>query len=1219
MLKHDQQRFQVFANLGESVDEADFFARLKAGYDDVGIGRELDFAAIPAAWARGVALPLEWRKELATQTPFSQRSYGGDGTYEAMDAVHRKLFVGTPDASWIARGEWLVVLLAPLLEFYPLASVFLPRDHRANPVRYKKANATLGAGLREWAAQVGKGTGEWGETSSWLRSAGAEPGSLAAALAPGKGALEIYQIDGLRALRLQLLLVREQLLLGTLSNDFSVDLLLCCMKVLVDSSNAAKELDVPLGGLHQFSLPLLKELVGSPRWEKMLAAPNTYGYDIVGRLLGDYALGALFAASADGFRAFLAGLSETALRWTKATESFADRYPEAALILEQTHHQRLGEFTPRSTSPAALTWYQSLLESLSGRLFRDVLDQFKRSGDEAQLHQVITRYLSPRDEEQDFSWQLLEQFANAEYLYSYLSSSNQTLQARAAEQLFKVATIRLVSEKQNDERADAYAKHPQNWPLLMRASAAFPALFIELLDVEIQRDDLERWELLWDLASAEQKVKIAGTCLQTLGVKYIRSQLIALMERLNEQDCAPFHAYINGDSGWSADEQIGALAKQKTPLLQWAPRMAARALVANKDWARNRALDPKSASAIAAQTLVDYPQAFAALDEKARIKLLQLFDDSSLVACGDGLAKLFNSSSKTLREPVLSLLTRSSAAAIQASGLLEASPKARRWVLTGMALAEDPAMVELINRHFNDEAHDDYSRGLSLNVLERAGLAVGSLDTLADADLATLQKEAAGVKIPAAVSKHWSEEFATVLAPLGETLGRHLLFLLYDGGQQIPRHVRQILDFLPAGRRSDLAFLSVQRWIAANGAAELDWMLLTVPEFGDERVANALVKAVNDWKKLRKVKANAALHLLCQLPGDYGVFQARDLWENGKLSDAVLIAARQALTEAATRRDMILSELLEQLVPDFGLTHEGLQLDVGPYQYVVRMHADLSLVVIDENGKTSKTLPKAKAGEDADKRSLAENHFKALSKNLKPVFKQQSRRLARLFQLGSAWPAATWQKLFIQHPLMAVIAQTVVWSANDGQGQPLQRFRPVGGELIDLNDDPYSLPANAIVHATHPLELEESELAAWVAHFKDYQLESPIEQWTTPVLVPPADVMAADRLALPARKKLNRGKLGNLLEKWGYSRGQAGSGGRINEHTWLLDGGRWRVTLNHGAIGVYFDAEAKVGLQDIQVHRREGEGFAPQRLGELPPAFLNTLLHQAQTLEAHAL
>ncbi|MGY4534571.1 hypothetical protein ACVW0Y_003712 [Pseudomonas sp. TE3786] len=1219
MLKHDQQRFQAFANLGDSVDEADFFARLNAGYNDVGIGKQLDFSAIPAAWAQGVVLPLDWRKELATQMPFSQRSYSGDGTYVAMDAIHKKLFVGAPDASWIARGEWLVVLLAPLLEFYPLASVFLPRDHRTDAGRYKKANATLGAGLREWAAHLGKGTGEWGETNAWLRSAGAQPNSLAAALVPGKGALEAYRIDGLGALRLQLVLVREQLLLGTLTNDFSVDILLGCMKVLVDS-NAAKELDVPLGGLHQFSLPLLKALVGDPRWGKMLAAPDRYGYDILGRLLNGYAAGGLFADSADGFRAFLAPLSETVLRWTKATESFADRYPEAALILEQTHYQRLGEFTPRSTSPEARAWYLSILESLSGRLFSDVLDQFKRSGDEAQLHQVITQYLSPRDEEQDFSWELLKNFSNGEYLYSYLSSSNPTLSARAATYLFDVATIRLVSEKQNDERADAYAKHPQNWPLLMQASEAFPALFIEILDQEIQRDDLERWQLLWDVTTAEGKAKVAATCMQTLQVKYIRAPLIAFMERLYAQHPEAFHAYIDKESGWSADEQILALAKQKTALMQLVPHLAARALVADKDWARHVARNPKSAAAIAAKTLVECPQAFAVLDDKARLRLLQLFDDSTLVACGEPLAKLFNSSSKTLHDPVLALLTRSSAAAIEASGLLNAAPKARKWVLLGMALASDPAMAALVNRHFNDEAHDDYSRGLSLNVLERAGLAVTSLDSHAEIDLAGLQKEAAGVKIPAAVSKRWNDEFATVLAPLGEALGRQLMFLLFDGGQQIPRRVRQILEFLPAGRRSDFAFLSVQQWIAANGAGELDWMLLTVPEFGDERVANALVKAVNDWKKLRKVKANAALQLLCQLPGDYGVFQARDLWENGKLSDAVLIAARQALTEAATRRGMIFSELLEQLVPDFGLTHKGLLLDVGPYQYVVRMHADLSLVVIDENGKTSKTLPKAKAGEDADKRSLAENHFKALSKNLKPVFKQQSRRLARLFQLGSAWPAATWQKLFIQHPLMAVIAQTVVWSANDGQGQPLQRFRPVaGGELIDLNDEPYSLPANAIVHATHPLELEESERAAWVAHFKDYQLESPIEQWTTPVLVPPADVMAADRLALPARKKLNRGKLGNLLEKWGYSRGQAGSGGRINEHTWLLDGGRWRVTLNHGAIGVYFDPDAKVGLQDIQVHRREGEGFAPQRLGELPPAFLNTLLHQAQTLEAHAL
>jgi hypothetical protein len=117
-----------------------------------------------------------------------------------------------------------------------------------------------------------------------------------------------------------------------------------------------------------------------------------------------------------------------------------------------------------------------------------------------------------------------------------------------------------------------------------------------------------------------------------------------------------------------------------------------------------------------------------------------------------------------------------------------------------------------------------------------------------------------------------------------------------------------------------------------------------------------------------------------------------------------------ALSEAAERQGMSLQEFIEQLVPDFGLEWEGVVLDVGPYSYQVKIKPDLSLTVVDPNGKTTKSFPKAKAGEDADKRSLAENRFKGLRKNLKPVFNQQSKRLRRwcpasmlLRRAGSRW------------------------------------------------------------------------------------------------------------------------------------------------------------------------------------------------------------------------
>lgn len=1217
MLSYDDQRFQGFSTLCECNGDSDFLVRLKTLYAELGIGQALDFAELENAWSNNAELPQAWRLELARQTPLELQSASPSGHRQAAQ-LQLALFPGKATPEWIVRGDNLVLLCAPLVRPSGLVYLLKFQSSWIKEDRRSGYDATLGAGLRQWATQIAEGQGAWEPVTRWLREAGSDPALLGTTLDAQQEPISIDTVSELSALRLLLVLVREQLLLGKRSAEGWVELLMACLSTLEDCG-PLRRLPVELGMAHHYCLPLLKQLAGSPRLAEMLKDEEGRGRGGLGSLFGVLAMGALFCESPQRFGQLVASMADVVLQRLHLSSDFSRRYPQCALVFEQQRFARCQSISPQLESPEGMHWYLSILGQLSSYAFDSVAKKLLEHGSVEQVQQAIARHVVPNPS-QHFPYDLLKRLDDVELLYSYLSSKNDYLRDLTAHRLLELATVRQ-SDIEDDEVPGAYTPHPDNWKVLLEATAKYPALFVQTLsDYGPYRDDLARWELIWNKVSGDDRVRVAENFLRSLEHDTHRGDaIVQVIERLFEQDSKPWFTYIAEESGYHLDNQIGIIGKRQTPLLRMLPAMAARYLMESVGWFSSGGKDPLSAIGSVNRALVSYPQAYAELEEKARIKLLPLFDDASLLACAETLCKLFASSSKLLRDPAVALVARSRPETLEASGLLEAAPKARKLVLIGLALSSEPAMVELIARHFKDKAHDEYSRGLSLDALERAGKSLKGLDDWADADLASLQAQAVGLKVPAAVSKYWNDEFSAVLAPLGDALGLQLLQILHAGSEQLPRRARQLFDYLPAGRRSDFALLGARQWIAANGAVEVDWLLQTLPIYGDERIANELAKAVKDWKKIRKQKASAAMRLLCQLPGNFGVALARDLWESGKFSESIENSAREALTEAAQRRGMMLDEFLEQLVPDFGLTHQGLVLDVGPYQYLVRMRPDLSLVVSDEKGKTSKSLPKAKAGEDADKRSLAENQFKALAKNLKPVFKQQSKRLTRLFQLGSSWPAATWQRLFVEHPLTAVIAQSVVWSAEDAQGQPLKRFRPAeDGELIDLDDEPYSLPADAQVHATHPLELDEAERQAWVQHFADYKLSSPIEQWNTPVVVPEADMLVAERLSLPTDRALNRGKFASLVDKWGYIKGQAGDGAQIREHTWLLDGGRWLVTLNHDDIDVYFDPDATVSLENIEVHRRGGNGFERQSLGQLPPAFLNTLLVQAQTLLAHA-
>lgn len=361
------------------------------------------------------------------------------------------------------------------------------------------------------------------------------------------------------------------------------------------------------------------------------------------------------------------------------------------------------------------------------------------------------------------------------------------------------------------------------------------------------------------------------------------------------------------------------------------------------------------------------------------------------------------------------------------------------------------------------------------------------------------------------------------------------------------------------------------------------------------------------------------MHLLCQLPGSYGIAQVRELWESRKFSESIQHNAEEALTAAAEREGMGLHEFLEQLVPDFGFGRSGLLLDVGPYAYMARLRGDFSVVVVDANGKPSKTLPRLKAGEDAELRGVAENQLKMLAKNLKPLLKQQSQRLLRGLQTGKIWEPQRWRSLFVEHPLLGAISQAVVWSALDAQGEPLVRLRPSeSGELVDAHDTAVSLPADARLRIAHPREIPTAELAQWRSQFADYELISPMGQFDLSVVEPQMDELTQSDVRRADGITMNRAKFAGLLEKWGYLKGNAGDGAMINEHSWHPSS-EWRVEIRHTGISAWFDATEEVTVGCIALWRNLGEEQAEVKLGELPPAFLCTLLAQAEALKAAAI
>jgi hypothetical protein len=1213
--------------LQDVTDRATFLETLKTSYQMQGIGEGLSFVEVEAYWQNGTALSDAWLDALARSIRCERPQGGLEWPQNnKLNSIKSALLEGLDPSEWFAVAERTIYLLSPLLAPERLVSwVTYNKDCSSKKIKSGVWCASFVEGLMPLAQALAKGEGAWQAVSSWMAEAGADTGVLLHLLEKTPTEKWRAQDDYSRRLSEQFtLLVLMRLLLRVQAPD---------------DASWGKWL-FPVSGLMSGYGEYPVDNADHRAWQRTLVAPilraaltasdfvpqicEKLSRNEFSNLINDLGLGIQLAQQPEQYQALLEAVNENQLWIFRPSNELAETAPDLLFHHVRRFFERLGKMAfPKFSTPEALVWYQERLADIQDEeVLVNCVDWLIQRLSPADGVVMLEQFCNQRV---PLSYRVLKEVEDVDALVRFLGCTNTYLNENAASRLARLAIQERQACQSNDYQ---YEPKAELWPLLIEQSKRYPDLFAEatLSTYRLHPQELERWELLWHSTSnAASRMNIAETlfdaCKRDERVEGVDP--LAMAERLYQDDPKPFLAFIDDQHEGYLDTYITAISDRETTLWELIPKMASLYLM-QSTWISGsiEALDPVPVQ----KALTRYPESYTELEEKAKLKLIPFFNDKVLIACGGTLSELFAKASKALYQPAIELITRSTPDALRESGLLELSgKKARKLMLTGLALNETEDAGPILRELIDDKAHDDFSRGLMLDNLEARGESVVELDDWSDLTIEQVQGLAAKKKIPAAVTKLWNADLAACLSDLGEPGGLYLLSLISGGnGEQLPRKARQILELIPAGRRGDFALLGINQWIAENGSDKLKALLPPLFEYGDERVANELVKACKAWKKTRKQKSSTAIRLLCRIPGNYGIAQAHALWESRQFSESIMNNARLALSKTAAQAGMSFQEFIEQLVPDFGLKPEGLVLDVGPYSYQVKIKPDLSLMVVGPNGKTTKSFPKAKADEDPDKRSLAENQFKGLRKNLKPVLKQQNKRLMRGFTAGKRWDLALWQKLFLDHPLMNIIAQGVVWGAEDGKGSALVRFRPSDtGELLDLQDEPVSLDGAELIHIIHPAEVDGEERTAWQTHFKDYGVVSPIGQWEVPVYEASAEELMAERVTRQGDAVINRGTFAGLMEKWGYLKGSGEDGGWFYHHDWLVSHEAWMVTCQHSNVSVVFEVNAEVTVEALMPYRYASEegsySWKPVALKDLPIALRATLLAQAEALISAAI
>ncbi|MDI7201836.1 DUF4132 domain-containing protein, partial [Leptospira santarosai] len=219
------------------------------------------------------------------------------------------------------------------------------------------------------------------------------------------------------------------------------------------------------------------------------------------------------------------------------------------------------------------------------------------------------------------------------------------------------------------------------------------------------------------------------------------------------------------------------------------------------------------------------------------------------------------------------------------------------------------------------------------------------------------------------------------------------------------------------------------------------------------------------------------------------------------------------------------------------------------FQFV--LGPDLKPMVKDEDGKIKDDLPKPNSKDDADLANASVEEWKLMKKQIREIGKIQAQRMEQAMVTGRRWKTEEWEMLIAKHPLMTHIAKTILWwVCFPDREKSVEVFRLTEErDYADVHDNSLNLQGGSYVGIVHPLLLLSEEKKSWGQLFTDYEIVSPFSQLGRPVYVLSEEDKSKREIPGFTKQKVKVEQLVFGLEKMGWSRGAAGDGGGIDEHS----------------------------------------------------------------------
>ncbi|MBW8802410.1 MAG: DUF4132 domain-containing protein [Catenulisporales bacterium] len=287
-----------------------------------------------------------------------------------------------------------------------------------------------------------------------------------------------------------------------------------------------------------------------------------------------------------------------------------------------------------------------------------------------------------------------------------------------------------------------------------------------------------------------------------------------------------------------------------------------------------------------------------------------------------------------------------------------------------------------------------------------------------------------------------------------------------------------------------------ENWQTADYPSKRSFPFTALRWFGDDDTVRRLSPLIRAWPgEGGHARAVTGLDVLAAIGGDTALIHLYGISQKVKFKGLKQAAQRRI---AATAEELRLTreQLGDRLVPSLGLDDAGaLELDYGPRRFSVFFDEQLKPGVRDESGKQLKALPKPGAKDDPELAPAAYQRFSGLKKDVRTLASDQIARLELAMVARRRWAKPEFEDYLVGHPLLRHLVRRLVWADFQADDSKVRTAFRVAEDLTyaDVDDEPFSLPDDAVVGLAHPLDVAE-DLPRWSEIFADYEILQPFQQ-----------------------------------------------------------------------------------------------------------------------------